>query len=505
MAGFRIGLELAGPSGERYRLTDYLGQGSFGEVYTASGLVSGRIVAVKLLPVNTVQNPDAQIALLNEIKLASQIIHPNVVQVIFVEEGATPVGPYLMMEFISGGTLAGFLRTQKNQNSTIPIPRAREMLTDIAQGTRAINQRLIHRDIKPDNILVDGAQLKISDFGISKVVDEQTRTQTFKGAQHIAYMAPEGWESQTNTYKLDVYSVGLVYYQILTLEHPLLKFVSDPQNWQDWRRTHLFSVCPDIRSQRPEVSSTLAQLLIRMVSKRPQDRPDWDEVLQILSSNDAPPSPQNVVASAVEIALTRQQKLDATSLANQQVKEGEARKNELYQFSCSQLVHILDEVVEQFNRQYQKGQITQVRGRANSHRYNLPTGDSFEFSFFPRRESDIVIKGGNLIGGGYLAVDRNISANLILVRDGGDDLYGRWLACLLSISAGVDTRKVIGTLGLTTGTVQPFGLQFADDFFEHIQWAEQGMHIFNYDIRTDLKQFFIDVLEIALQGPPKTG
>ncbi len=56
---------------------------------------------------------------------------------------------------------------------------------------------------------------EVTDFGIAKVIDEQTRTRTFKGSQHVAYMAPEGWEYQTNTIKLDVYSVGLVYYQIL--------------------------------------------------------------------------------------------------------------------------------------------------------------------------------------------------------------------------------------------------------------------------------------------------
>ena len=120
-------------------------------------------------------------------------------------------------------------------------------MIDIAQGVRAINERLIHRDIKPDNILIDDTHLKIGDFGISKVIDEQTRTMTFKGGQHIFYMAPEGWEGQTNTFKLDVYSVGLVFYEILTLNHPLRQFVPDPNDWRDWQKAHLFSACPDIR------------------------------------------------------------------------------------------------------------------------------------------------------------------------------------------------------------------------------------------------------------------
>ncbi|MCU1298082.1 MAG: serine/threonine protein kinase [Acidobacteriaceae bacterium] len=75
-------------------------------------------------------------------------------------------------------------------------------MIDLAQGARAINSKLIHRDIKPDNILIEGKTLKIGDFGISKFVDESTRLQTFKGGQHIAYMAPEGWLNQANTFKL---------------------------------------------------------------------------------------------------------------------------------------------------------------------------------------------------------------------------------------------------------------------------------------------------------------
>src|SRR5437867_7017735 len=92
----------------------------------------------------------------------------------------------------------------------------------IAAGAQAINERLIHRDIKPDNIIITENDIpKIGDFGISKVLGAATRPESFKGGQHLRYMAPEGWSMTTNTPKLDVYSTGIVFYEMITGEHPL--------------------------------------------------------------------------------------------------------------------------------------------------------------------------------------------------------------------------------------------------------------------------------------------
>jgi serine/threonine protein kinase len=188
-----IGSSLLGPNGETFKITDFLGQGAFGEVYRAVGDSSGTVMAVKLLPVSSLTTDDSRVALLNEIRAAQQVSHPNVVQVLHVNDGSTsPVGPYVFMEYVSGGTLARLLRVQTQSGVQIPLNRAVEMMIDIAQGARAINEKLIHRDVKPDNILIEGDVLKIGDFGISKFVDESTRLQTFKGGQHMAYMAPEG-------------------------------------------------------------------------------------------------------------------------------------------------------------------------------------------------------------------------------------------------------------------------------------------------------------------------
>src|SRR6202050_2526384 len=379
MPSIALGTTFAGPNGETVKTTDFLGQGAFGEVYRAEGENTGLVVAVKLLPVGALASPDSKIALLNEIRAAQQIKHLNVVQVLYVNDGAaSQIGPYAVMEYVSGGSLAKVLRA----GTQIPLSRALEMMIDIAQGTRAINEKLIHRDIKPDNILIEGGKLKMGDFGISKFVDESTRLHTFKGGQHIAYMAPEGWQNQTNTVYLDVYSVGLVFYEILTLKHPLLGHVNDPSNFLDWEKAHLYQQCPDVRTLRSDVSLSIAQLLSRMVAKRPGDRPFWDEVLKVLSQPEIVSPVKNLtVTAAVEAAVARNQESQRQELQARAQQDEREKQLGLYRYSCRELLEQLNPVIEQFNQEFQHGQITR-RGDAGGIVYSIPQGQSIQLAFF---------------------------------------------------------------------------------------------------------------------------
>ena len=86
----------------------------------------------------------------------------------------------------------------------------------------AINAKMLHRDLKPDNILLDGDIPKIGDFGLSKLVGAATRSQTFKGGQQIFYMAPEGWKFDKNEIQIDMYALGIVLYEIAALRYPYM-------------------------------------------------------------------------------------------------------------------------------------------------------------------------------------------------------------------------------------------------------------------------------------------
>jgi serine/threonine protein kinase len=492
-----IGTTLVGPNGETLKITDFLGQGAFGEVYRAVGEASGAVVAVKLLPLGVLASRESREALLNEMRAAQLINHPNVVQVLSINDGnSSQIGPYVVMEYVSGGSLATALRAQIQSGAPIALKRAIDMMIDISQGARAINEKLVHRDIKPDNILIESSRLKIGDFGISKFVDESTRLHTFKGGQHVAYMAPEAWENRPNTIMLDVYAVGLVFYQILTLKHPLSHKVHDPSNLLDWEKAHLYQQCPDVRTLRQEVPLPTAQLLSRMVSKRPNTRPYWDEVLNVLSQPEVGSAKRNpTVTAAVEAAVAQQQELQRKELESRAQQDDHEKRLQLYRYACSELLEQLNPVVEQFNQEFQHGQMTR-RGDAGVIIYQIPLGQSIEVAFFEPRKTGTRVRGGEVIGGGWIGLTHGRSANLVLLKHSADDLYGHWIVCEVAIMALSDVRKLIGRFGITTTTVVPFGFKDAY-FYDQIRYATGGLHAFTYTFTEGVAEFFASLVHEA--------
>jgi eukaryotic-like serine/threonine-protein kinase len=502
----RIGAEVTGPDSERFKITDFLGNGAFGEVYRASGNSSGRIVAVKLLPVNDLDDENSRTALINEVKAAAQVRHPNVVEVLHVAENSPELGPYVVMEYISGGTLARLLRAQRQASVLIPPMRVLAMMADVAQGARAVNAKLIHRDIKADNILIEGDTLKIGDFGISKLIDQSTRLRTFKGGQHIAYMAPEGWQGAKNTVKLDTYAVGLLFYQIATLKHPFEDAVPDFTDWRGWERAHLFEPCPNLHVIRPDLGIAIAQLVDRMAAKRPDERPDWEEVLRILTTPDAILGGSDLpsVDRAVQAAIRRKQEQDKVNLRSEEESLDAERKTKLYFHACEELLTKFEAVVASFNSKFQHGTIKVSRrtGLFDQPRevdYAIPGGRTIIVRFFLGQETRVRVRGGQIVGGGLIRIGNGRGANLVFLRQGENDLYGHWAVCELNLMALADPRKLVGRFGLTEGMPLPFGFESSKDFYEQMAFSTGIMHVFTYNFIDDPKQFFGDLLEVACE------
>ncbi len=477
-------------------ITGFIGRGAFGEVYRARSQATGVDVAVKLLPTGRLVNDIQKRALLNEIRAAQEIVHPNVVRILFVDDGTAPdVGPFACMELVADGTLDSVLCSRAQANNQFPFENALPLMIGIAAGAKAINEKLVHRDIKPDNILMDGEVPKIGDFGISKFINESTRQHTFKGVQHLAYKAPEGWLNETNTYKLDVYAVGLIFFEILTLRHPLIHAVHDRDSSSEWEKAHLYETCPDPRSLRNDLPISLAQLLMRMVAKRPQERPGWEETLRVLESPPGEPGLGGpaVISQAVAAAVAKQREQERRELESQRAESERQKQLRLYQYSCDALLKSLEAPVEKFNAEFQLGKITTDKHWAAT-RYVLPRGNAIEVSFFEPMPSGIKITPGLVVGGGWIGLGSGgRSGNLVLLKEGHDDLYGRWMVCEVKLMALVDPRKIVGRFGLTPETVEPFG--FRDAFFyDQIRYATGIVHAFTYHFRNDVRGYFAELI-----------
>ena len=230
------GARLDGPSGPgSLELVRRIGQGRFGEVYLATDSTTGGQFAVKF-PQSSLLDSDEAIAFKNDLDKAGRVKHPNVVEVVWASPNSLP--PYLVMEFVDGDTLQSELGRRAATRDQLQPDQVRHWFGNLLDGIEAINAVLLHRDIKPDNILIDGGNLKVADFGLAKILDAATRTQTFKEVGAMAYLAPEGWRGETSTIHRDMYAVGLVLFEIATLEYGLP--IPSDRNGDQWKETHLF-------------------------------------------------------------------------------------------------------------------------------------------------------------------------------------------------------------------------------------------------------------------------
>lgn len=527
MAENIIGMKLVGPDEEIFEINEFLGKGSFGKVYRAIGENSGKVVAVKTaLNDNESDSPSFALrSLTNEIKHAMlEIKHPNVVSYLYVnEDGNDEIGPYVMMEFIEGGTLFDLLRRLKREKENLSLENTISLMRGIALGAEAINERVIHRDIKPDNIMLNGTEKhyipRIADFGISKIAIEPTRPETFKGIQAVSYMAPEVWNQQKHSFKIDVYSVGLVFYEILMLEHPLLSQIEDASNFLEWQDAHLNKFCPDIRQIRSDISAPISRILLRMTDKYPANRPNWEEVLATLNF-DKPKSPSIEIDPELLVAFTRQ--ADEQFRAKQAQTEAELKEAERqnllqhrrgeYNQAFIRLVEGFDQIIETLNQQLPDVKII-ISGTPSDRRYTMPNGrivSCINFGYLSNGK-------GNVLGGGFIGVGGGLSANLAFHGSHENLSEGFWSAVEVTMPSVSSHKRLelYSRAGIDDETIryveyldydEPwrrdlpgfFGIKNSELFFSRVGFS--GIDVYQL-VTADISRTFNEILKVALKMP----
>src|SRR6266478_3274147 len=195
---------------ERYRVVALAGRGGMGEVYRAEDLTLGQIVALKFLPPALSQDAAALARFHAEVRTARQVSHPNVCRVFDIGDAGGTF--FLTMEYVDGEDLASVVR----RIGRLSPDRATEIARQICAGLAAAHERgVIHRDLKPANVMLDGAgKIRITDFGLAGIAASIKDAEVRAGTP--AYMAPEQLAGRDVSTKSDIYSLGLILYEILT-------------------------------------------------------------------------------------------------------------------------------------------------------------------------------------------------------------------------------------------------------------------------------------------------
>ncbi|MED2868748.1 serine/threonine-protein kinase [Bacillus thuringiensis] len=445
--------------GNSYKVQNEIGRGGFGRVYKIEKEQDGSHWALKILPPYASSEKELN-AFRNESEMALKVSHENTMNYKYIHDGSIyeSLPSYIIMELANGGSLKNFLQQQKKNGELLNNETLHQMFNQLVSGMEHINSKLVHRDIKPDNILIKNGNLIITDFGLGKIVDAATRnfSQTFKGYGTKEYVAPEGWRFESNTIQMDIYAMGMTFYELATLEKPFN--VAPNATNEEWKHKHLYEAPITPNRINAQLTSTISQVIMKMIEKRLSRRyQTWSEVREDLALDSLPKANNQ---DRVDFML--QHHMERTSA--QRTKELEAEKVRKEKLEFEKLIYSqfqndiyepIKEFVDEFNKRCVNGKIVlqDIGDTLTSFKTSmrLPSDSLISIEVKILRDEDFMrhvpqqipmpyesrtirrlqrpilpTNNKKILAWGNIKNQHGIGYNLLLLED-KDELYGEWV------------------------------------------------------------------------------
>ena len=249
--------------GHRYRIIRSLGAGGMANVYLAHDMVLDRDVSVKLLRLDLRDDPSTKRRFHREAMAATQLNDPHIVGIYDVDEDHGL--QYMVMQYVKGTDLKAYIK----KHYPIPLPQVIDIMEQVLSAVATAHAHgIIHRDLKPQNILIDeNKNVKITDFGIAVAVsqDSLTQTNTLMGSVH--YLSPEQARGSIATKQSDIYSLGIILFELLTGKVPF-----EGETAVSIALKHFREEIPSVREQNKEIPQALENVIIKATAKEPAER-----------------------------------------------------------------------------------------------------------------------------------------------------------------------------------------------------------------------------------------
>src|SRR5690348_14567121 len=247
----------------QYEIAELLGRGGMSLVYLAHEVELSRSVAIKVLPLQFIQAPEAVQRFEREARIGAALDHPHIVPIYRVGTSGTFL--WYTMKLVRGRTLSQMIAAQ----GPLPVDTVLAIVAQVGSALQYAHRHgVVHRDVKPANVMVEeSGWALVCDFGVAKAFGNVGLTQSGSSLGTPRYMAPEQFEKAGVDGRSDQYSLAIVTYECLTGAPP---FVGD--SYGELVRKHLLEIAPRITDQRPELPTTVADALQKALSKKPEER-----------------------------------------------------------------------------------------------------------------------------------------------------------------------------------------------------------------------------------------